>query len=286
MGTTMASFVTLMASNGVPIYAVSIQNEPDINQNYPSCLWTAQQIHDVVPYVYSAFQTAGVGNTLLMIPEESSWDFSYASTAMNDPSVAEDVGILAAHAYSGTAVAPTNFGKSVWMSEVSSQSGTFDGSMTNALGWAAMIHSYLATANVNAWVWWAFSDQVWQGDGTDNGTLTDINGNPAKRAYVTGQWSKFVRPGWNRIDVTDASGMSITAFKNTTTGQFAIVVVNSGSANSDTFSLSGFNAASVTPWITDATRSLTQQSDVAVTGGTFSYTVPAGSVMTFAGQAQ
>ena len=36
MGTTLASFVTLMASNGVPLYAVSIQNEPNINQNYPS----------------------------------------------------------------------------------------------------------------------------------------------------------------------------------------------------------------------------------------------------------
>ena len=148
------------------------------------------------------------------------------------------------------------------------------------------IHSYLATANANAWVWWAFSGQVWLGDGGGDGTLTDFNGNPAKRAYVTGQWSKFVRPGWNRIDVTDTSGMSITAFKNAATGQFAIVVVNSGSDTSDTFTLNGFNATSVTPWITSTTQSLEQQSDVAVSGGAFSYTVPAGSVMTFVGQAQ
>ena len=157
MGTTLASFVTLMANNGVPIYAVSIQNEPNINQNYPSALWTAQQFHDVVPYVYSAFQAAGVGSTLLMMPEESSWDFSYASTAMNDPTVAADIGILAGHAYGGTIAAPTNYGKSVWQSEASSQSSTYDGSMGDALNWAAEIHNYLAVANVNAWVWWYFT---------------------------------------------------------------------------------------------------------------------------------
>ena len=158
--------------------------------------------------------------------------------------------------------------------------------MTDALGWAAMIHSYLTVANVNAWVWWAISDEPWLGDGTDNGALTDINGNPAKRAYVTGQWSKFVRPGWYRINVTDTSGMSISAFNNTSSGQFAVVVVNSGSTNSDTFTFNGFNATSVTPWITNATLSLAQQSSLAVSGGSFSYTVPAGSVVTFAGQAQ
>ena len=82
-----------------------------------------------------------------------------------------------------------------------------------------------------------FHRRPWLGGGVDNSALTDSNGNPAKRAYVTGQWSKFVRPGWYRIDVTDASGMSITAFKNPTTGQFAVVVVNSGSSNTDTFTL-------------------------------------------------
>jgi hypothetical protein len=35
-------------------YALSIQNEPDMADNYQSCLWTPQQIHDFVPYLQSA----------------------------------------------------------------------------------------------------------------------------------------------------------------------------------------------------------------------------------------
>jgi len=71
--------------------------------------------------------------------------------------------------------------------------------MIDGISWAVKIHGYLADANVNAWVWWFLTDMSRQGEGTDNGALTDINGNIPKRAYVSGQWSKFVRPGWSRI---------------------------------------------------------------------------------------
>jgi O-glycosyl hydrolase len=37
-----ASFVTLLTGTyGIPIYAFSIQNEPDTSAGYPSCTWTA-----------------------------------------------------------------------------------------------------------------------------------------------------------------------------------------------------------------------------------------------------
>ena len=54
------SFVTLMTGTyGIPIYAFSIQNEPDISADYPSCTWTATQIHDYIPYLASALSKAG-----------------------------------------------------------------------------------------------------------------------------------------------------------------------------------------------------------------------------------
>src|SRR5262249_27317447 len=40
---------------GVNLYAISVQNEPNFNTtNYESCVWTAQQIHDFVPYLSAA----------------------------------------------------------------------------------------------------------------------------------------------------------------------------------------------------------------------------------------
>ena len=77
----------------------------------------------------------------------------------------------------------------------------------------------LPNANVNAWLWWFLTDMPRQGEGTDNGALTDINGNIPKRAYVIGQWSKFVRPGWSRIGSSYFGPLRITAFKDPE-GQF------------------------------------------------------------------
>jgi len=156
--------------------------------------------------------------------------------------------------------------------------------MTDGMSWAVKIHDYLAVANVNAWVWWFLTDMPRQGEGTDNAALTDINDNIPKRAYVSGQWSKFVRPGWSRIGSSYFGPLRITAFKDPEGQSFAIVAVNpSARAVRQTFSLHGFSANAITPWITSADLSLTAQVPVTVGGASFSYTLPGSSVTTFSG---
>jgi glucuronoarabinoxylan endo-1,4-beta-xylanase len=283
---SLAGYVTFMKSNGVPLYAISVQNEPDIIQTYGSATYTSQQLRNFVPYLYSALQSADVGSTKIMIAEASQWDFNLAASAMGDPAVAAKVGILAAHGYGSRKIlAPANYGKHVWQTEDSSQSSTYDGSIEDGLSWAAKIHDYLAIANVNAWHWWFLSDGPKHGNGTDNAALTDINLNYPKRAYVIGQWSKFVRPGWSRIGVNYYFGpLRITAFKDPGNRSFAIVVVNtSAKVVSQTFSLKDFSASSLTPWITSASASLAAQPPVVTNGASFTYPLPASSVTTFFG---
>ena len=36
----------MKSTYGVNIYAMSIQNEPDVSTTYASCLWNSQQFHD------------------------------------------------------------------------------------------------------------------------------------------------------------------------------------------------------------------------------------------------
>ncbi|MGA7909364.1 MAG: hypothetical protein WCA16_18300 [Candidatus Sulfotelmatobacter sp.] len=282
---SLAGYVKLMKANSVPIYAMSVQNEPDLATDYGSAAFTAQQLHDFVPYLHSALQSAGAGSTRIMIAESSQWDFSLAKAALADPAVASDVGILAAHGYVSRGItALPNFGKHVWQTEDSSQSATYDGSMTDALAWASKIHQYLTVAQVNAWHWWFLSDGPKYGNGTDNAALTDMNLNYPKRTYMTGQWSKFVRPGWYRTGVSYSGPLLITAFRDSGGQAFAIVVVNSTRGTiSQTFSLNGVAASSVTPWITSPSLSLAEQTPVAVSGGNFSYRLPASSVTTFSG---
>jgi glucuronoarabinoxylan endo-1,4-beta-xylanase len=286
--TSLAGYVKMMSSTGVPLYAISVQNEPDITQDYGSSTYSSEQLRDFVPYLYSALQSAGVGSTKIMIAEASQWDFSLAAAAMVDPAIAAKVGILAAHGYGPRRiVAPTNYGKHVWQTEDGGQSPTYDGSIEDGLIWARKIHAYLTKANVNAWHWWFLSDGPKFGGGTDNAALTDINLNYPKRAFVIGQWSKFVRPGWSRIGVRSYFGpLQISAFKDPENRSFVIVAVNSSAeAIPQTFSLKGFSADYVTPWITSAGLSLATQARIPVKWTSFTYAIPASSVTTFSGTA-
>jgi glucuronoarabinoxylan endo-1,4-beta-xylanase len=280
----IATYVTMMANHGVPIYAVSVQNEPDLTTDYGSCSYTAPEMHDFVPYLDSALSSVAPGSTKIMIAEQSSWAFDLTSTAMADPKVAPAVGIVAAHGYRGKIQPHFTGSARLWQTEDSSQSPTYDSSMIDGMSWAVKIHDYLAIANVNAWAWWFLTDMPHQGEGTDNAALTDIHGNIPKRAYVSGQWSKFVRPGWYRVGVGYFGPLRITAFKDPESHSFAIVAVNpSARAVRQTFSLNGFSAGATIPWITSADLSLTAQAPVSVNGSNFAYTLPAFSVITFSG---
>ncbi len=285
---SLASYVKLMDSNGVPIYALSIQNEPDFEAYYGSALFNAREIHDFVPYLHSALQSAGEGNTKIMIAESAKWDFSLVRDAMADPAVAADVGIIAAHGYWSTEVSPhPDFGRPVWQTEDSELWHDYNGGMNDAIGWAKKIHTYLTVANVNAWHWWYISNGPPYGAGTDNSALTDINMHYAKRAYVTGQWSRFVRPGWRRIGVRNSSPVRISAFKDSAGTSFAIVVINANWLPvRQTFELKGLITNSVIPWVTSSWVSLAQERPIAVRANRFKYTLSARSVTTFVATGQ
>ena len=286
----LASWVTFMAGHGIPVYAISVQNEPSVSEAYPSCLWTAQQIHDFVPYLRTALNNAGYSSVKIMIAEPGQWESNYAATAMNDATVAADVDILAGHAYNSTNGYPPIFlsyanvtKQHQWETEVSDQYDTYDGSMTSGLFYAKLIHNYLVTAKVSAWHYFDLSDDpACRGD---NSGLTDCSGNIAKRAYVMGNWARFTT-GMVEIGATATpqSGVYVTAFKNASTGAFAIVAINSnGSSVSQPFTLSGLSTSSVTPYITDPSNNLSAQSPVTVTSSAFTATLTGSSVTTFVG---
>jgi hypothetical protein len=114
----------------------------------------------------------------------------------------------------------------------------------------------------------------------------DNNASTTKRLFAVGQYSRFVRPGYYRIDATNTGTALISAYKDPAAGKFAIVAINSdGSTVNQTFNLANFTTVtSVTPWITSATLDLASQTAVAVTNSAFAYTLPAQSVVTFVGQ--
>ena len=283
--------------NGITIYAVSIQNEPDANVSYVSCHWTPQEIHDFATNLYNAFQASNVVSTKVMLPEDESWQTNLYITTMSDSNAATDVGIIADHNYVADNVhgdqnppaALPSFGKPLWETEVSTlSSGTvtnyFDPSITNAMYWATRIHLFMTVAQASAWHYWYLITGTTP---SDNEGLMGTGDIPSKRMFAVGQFSRFVRPNYYRIGATNNNpGIMISAYKDSVSPNFAIVAINTNVTDiSETFNLTNFNTTSVTPWMTTSNLSLASQAPVTVSGDTFAYTLPAMSVVTFAGQA-
>jgi glucuronoarabinoxylan endo-1,4-beta-xylanase len=142
------------------------------------------------------------------------------------------------------------------------------------------MYDALANGNMNAWHYWYFQS-------SGNGGLWDGN-TATKRLWVMGNFSKFVRPGFYRVDVSGPvpSGVSVIAFQNPTDSTLAIVAINANNAAATLpiFVSGSAWPATVTPWVTSANDSLTSQTAITVSGARFSATLAAESVTTFVGQ--
>lgn len=300
----LKNFATQFESTfSAPLYAISPQNEPDLCSSDPTygygAQYSGQQLDALIKN--NLGPTFAGTSTKIMMPEVSFWPklSTYADPVMTDPAAAPFVGIVAGHDYTLRTcllysdclpiTAYSHLGSAhLWVTETSMYGGNtvFDPTMVSGIKWANLIHQYLANANASAWLYW----RIYNSHNTnDDEALIQSNGTVSKRFYVLGNWSKFVRPGWVRIGATanPADGVEITAFKDPATGGFAIVAVNqTGSPVRVNFSLAGFpTVTSVTPAVTSASSNLADQSVVNIFNGTFSYALPATSVVTFHGAA-
>ena len=291
----LASFVQSMASQGVPLTALSPQNEPDYVATWDNAQWSGSQMVTFIrDNLGPTFARRGL-TTAIVAPDSASWANlpSYADPLLADPTAKGYTSVIATHPYGNGNLnysAPRDNGKEFWETEVSQENAsgdTPDPSMTSALTMALMVQDHLAIANMNAWHWWALT--IGQSSLTDSQRM-----NPAlmqagvkfKRGYALGNYSKFVRPGFTRIDATAKpnADVSVTAFKDAT--HLALVAINtSGSSRTQTFRVYNRAVTSMTPWITSDSLSLAAQAAVAVSGGTLTYTLPARSVTTFFGDA-
>jgi glucuronoarabinoxylan endo-1,4-beta-xylanase len=284
----LANYVASMKTTyGVNLYALSIQNEPDASVNtYDACQWTNTYIHDFVTNLYNALVAKGVGSTKIILPESQNWQdyHSLVGPAMTDPNVAADVSIVACHNYDGAngpaSLVKNNYGKALWETEVS-QLGGETSDIANGLYYAQRVYLFMTVAQANAWhYWWIVPF------GSETGLMTQSAG-PTKRMFTIGNYSRFVRSNFYRVNATSSQPSAlISAYKDSNSTSFAIVVVNTNVATDviETFNLANFTAASVTPWITSASLSLAAQALVSITNASFTCTIPAMSVVTFVGQ--
>jgi glucuronoarabinoxylan endo-1,4-beta-xylanase len=146
----------------------------------------------------------------------------------------------------------------------------------------------MVDGDASAWLWWwfrAFGTNDNEGLYIQNGGTT--NWTDTKRHYTLGNYSKFVRPGYTRVDVTGTvpAGVLLSAYKGSD-GTVVIVAINkNASAVNVPISISGGTApASLTPNVTSSSDNLAAKATVAVSGGSFTAALAATTVTTFVGK--
>ncbi len=300
--TWLANFVQSLKQNSVNLYAISVQNEPDMCMSYDSALWSASAIDTFVKTNLGPTFKAQSLSTLIFAPESSSYSSTVdlGSSCGGDSACNQYVSGINWHEYGssfnstssiGANSYPSNWpsGKKYWETEASCGNGFgpsfcesgFNTDITDALNWAAIIDQRIAVDNANAWLYWWLVES----SPSDDEGLTDGGSRITKRAYMLGQYSKFVRPGYYRIDATHQpqQGVSVSAYKDTSTNALVIIATNyGGSSVSQQFSLTNAPAfSSVTPTTTSADLSMAEQTSVTVAKNAFTYTLPANSITTF-----
>src|SRR5262245_60771973 len=87
------NFIEAYAKEGIPIWGVTVQNEPMASQTWESCVYTAQQERDFVKgFLGPTFAARGVGDKKIIV-----WDhnrtmmYQRAQTILNDPAAAKYV---------------------------------------------------------------------------------------------------------------------------------------------------------------------------------------------------
>jgi glucuronoarabinoxylan endo-1,4-beta-xylanase len=282
---TLAAFAKGMADAGVPLLALSAQNEPNFyTDQWDTCIY---QPTDLVAFIRDNLGPALAAlepNLPILAPETQGWNSlaRFADPILADPGAASYVGILATHDYgSGFPFVYPAAGKQVWETEVYDPAKQSDPGIDSGLTVAKMIHDHLVVGEVSAWHYWWLKYAT-----ADNGALMNA-GQLTRRAYALGNWSRFVRPGFVRVDATPDPqyGVFVSAFVDPASGRVVIVAINQNTVDVEqTFSISGsVLPAAVTPWITSAGLALEPAAAVPIADATFTFTLPGRSVTTFVG---
>ena len=241
-------FIRTYESKGIPVWGLSVQNEPMASQKWESCIFTAEEERDFIKnQLGPTLQRSGMGDKKLI-----AWDhnrdllYQRASTILQDPAAARYVWGIGYHWYETWTGGPMQFGnidlvakafpgKNLIFTEGCQEKYNFDSLGSWSLG-EKYGYSMVNDFNNGAVGW------------TDWNILLDETGGPnhvgnlcfapvhadtrtgrliyTNAYYYIGHFSKFIRPGAKRIAAsTNRAQLQTTAFRNTD-GSIAVIVLN------------------------------------------------------------
>jgi glucuronoarabinoxylan endo-1,4-beta-xylanase len=264
----LKAYVKYFADNKAPLYAVSIQNEPDYATD-----WTAWTATDLLSFLKA--EGAGLSSAIkIMMPESFQFRHPMSDPSLNDATVAPYISIIGGHLYGGTIQTyplATSQGKELWETEHYFD----DDTIANVMKLGKEVHDCMVTASMNAYVYWWIT--YGNGLATSSGTIF-------KRAYVLGQFAKYIRPGYHRVDATAAPATNVNVSAYMGDNKVVIVAVNTGTASvTQNFVVRGGTASQISSWQTTASSNMVAGQAYEASGGSFTAALPGQSITTFVG---
>lgn len=264
----LKAFGDYMKNNGVNLYAISIQNEPDYGYD-----WTWWETSEVFNFTKNYASQIGYP---VMSAETFAYNKNYYNNILNDATAFKNLKLFGTHFY-GTRESDMPYalmkqkGKEIWMTEHYFD----DNGISGAMDTAKDVHLAMVNGNMSAYVYW------WINHG--NGVLIN-NTTPQKKAYAIGQYSKFVRKGYYRVDATATPQTKVFTSAYTGDNKVVVVAINQNTyAVNQTFNISNSKVASVSRWTTSSSQNMQKGTDIALNNGSFTASLPAQSVTTYVG---
>jgi len=291
----LADFAEHMRDEGVPLVALTPQNEPDYPAAWDGCVWTVEELVTFIGQHLGPELARRKLDVGILAPDTASFWAArqFFAALLSDPNAKKYLAGLSTHPYGrlqfGTWLTHERQGLPLWQTEFSQEGvgAPADPTMTSALAMARVLHEHLTELSVSAWNYFnltAVSAHYQNDDKRQNPALIQ-DGVRFKRAYVLGNFSKFVRPGFKRVKTTPEPAPNVLAVAFKDEGRLVIVAVNGNSKpTNQSFRILGklggvFDSA--VPWVTSDEYSLAAQPPVSIRGQSFSYNLLPRSVTSF-----
>ena len=288
----LVDFNNYMYKNGVNLHAMSFANEPDYGYD-----WTWYSADEVYNYTKNYADQLRVNGTKVISAESFAYNKSYYDKILNDASALKNIDIIGTHFYASDANTANTFFQYAladqkapnherWMTEHYTSSTASANGVERANAWPEAldvsyeIHRAMVEGGFSAYVWWYI--RRFYGPILDDGSVS-------KRGWCMAQFSKFIRPGFVRVDIDKNPTYNVytSAYKNDN-GDVVIVAVNrSTEAKNMTFDVSSANdIATWERYVTSGTKNLQKETDIASEAGSFQITLDAQSTTTFVGKSE
>ncbi|SEP22357.1 glucosylceramidase [Flavobacterium sp. CF108] len=233
-------YIAAMQAQGIPIWGITPQNEPENPHNEPSMLMNStEQKNFINQQLGPQLAAAGYGGVKIIAFDHNCDNTAYPIDVLNNSSYVDGA---AFHLYLGSisnmSVVKTQTNKNVYFTEQYTGSG---GNFGGDFGWHMQ---NVVIGSTNNWsktvLEWNAANNSSLGPRTPGGCNTCLGAITVNNStsytknvayYIIGQISKYVKPGAVRIGSSSTNGSILSVgFKNPD-GSTALVIYNSGGSN-------------------------------------------------------